>query len=482
MQQLQTKPEEELTIDEYKLIASICRESFYEFVKEFWDTIIAEPFIDNWHIKFICDELQLVAERVFRREKKLYDLIFNVTPGSTKSTLCSIMAPAWIWTRMPTAKLIGGSYSGSLSLTLASLNRDVVASEKYRACFPKVIMRGDQDAKGYFMNTMGGSRYSASVGGSVTGMHGHFLFIDDPLDPKESMSEVKLATANRWMNSTISQRKIDRNVTPTILIMQRLHQNDPTQNMLTMTKDKRQIKHICIPAEVTKRVSPPELIRYYKNGLMDPVRLPREVLEQNKAYGEYHYAGQFLQWPIPFGGGTFKTDRIKVAITDESKWASRVRYWDKAGTKDAGAYTVGLLMGKDIKGRFWVIDVVRGRWDAYERETIIKRTAESDGRRVTIAEEQEPGSGGKESAEATARNLAGWKVIIDRPVGDKVQRADPFATQVNAGNVYLKPAPWNADYISELSFFPKSQYKDQTDASNGAFSFLTRTVKVGAAW
>jgi len=472
-------------------MGSIVRESFYEFIKEFWDITIPEKPVWNWHIEYLCNELQIIAERVFRREPKEYDLIINIPPGSTKSTICSIMYQPWIWTRMPTARIIGGSYAHNLSMDLSRRGRDIIKSDKYRKVFPEIKLREDQDTKSYFMNTKGGSRYSVGVGGSVTGMHGHFLIIDDPIDPNKAISEVELATANRWMAETLPTRKVDKVVVPTILIMQRLHQNDCTANMIEQIKSAQRmdggelrLKHICLPAELTDRVKPKSLISYYKDGLLDPVRLPREVLHENKAVaGEYGYAGQFLQWPVPLGGGMFKTTKIKVEeeIPNRTVWLQKVRFWDKAGTEGGkGAFTVGVLMGYSKDKRFWVLDVIRVRLGSAEREALIKRTAEIDGKSIIVGIEQEPGSGGKESAENTVKNLAGWRVRIDKPSGSessKALRADPYSVQVNNGNVVMKRGDWNVDYLSELSFFPYSKYKDQVDASSGAFNILTKRKK-----
>ena len=478
-----------IRLDEHDVLASICRESFYEFVKEFWYIAIPEKPVWNWHIKYLCDELQKVAERVFLNQPKEYDLIINISPGSTKSTIASIMFPAWTWTRMPTARTIGGSYSKELSMDLSRKGRDIVRSELYRRCFPEIILRRDQDVKSNFMNTKGGGRQASSTGGAITGFHAHFIVIDDPLNPNEALSDVELENANTWMAETLSQRKVEKWLTPTILIMQRLHQNDPTASMIERAKNAQRIairegnisaslkiKHICLPAEKSPHVKPVKLRRYYKDGLMDPVRLPREVLNDNMSMGEYGYAGQFMQWPVPKGGGMFKTDRI---VIDEPpmKWVRRIRFWDKAGTQDAGAFTVGLLLGLDREKRFWILDVIRGKWSSERRENIIKQTAEIDGKDVVIGIEQEPGSGGKESAENTVKNLAGWRVIVDKPSGSgssKELRADPFSVQVNMGNISMKRGEWNRDYLAELEFFPKSQYKDQVDASSGAFNYLVK--------
>lgn len=163
---------------------------------------------------------------------------------------------------------------------------------------------------------MGGFRYACGIGGSVTGNHGHIQIVDDPLDPKGAASIPCVDTANSFMNETLYNRKIRMDLTPLILIMQRLHQNDPTGMILS--QDQKDIKHICLPAEITdgQQVFPPELVRHYKDGLFDPVRLSMKTLEKaKKKLGPYGYAGQYDQTPIPRSGGTFQTDRIGVDAT-----------------------------------------------------------------------------------------------------------------------------------------------------------------------
>ena len=130
-------------------------------------------------------------------------------------------------------------------------------------------------------------------------------------------------------------------------------------------------------------------------------------------------------------------------------------------------------MGIDKEKRIWILDVVRGQWDTWEREKLIQLTAKLDGRAVKIGIEQEPGSGGKESAQGTIKNLMGYDIDADRPSGDKTQRAVPFSKQVNGSNVYMTQADWNMIYVNELTMFPNSKYKDQVDASSGAFTLLT---------
>jgi len=217
----------------------------------------------------------------------------------------------------------------------------------------------------------------------------------------------------------------------------------------------------------------------YKRGLLDRKRMSRKVLKEAQAtLGEYGYAGQFLQRPVPLEGGMFKVGRLILENTAPSdhQWLALVRAWDKAGTAGAGAYTVGLLMGEDDQSRFWILDVIRQQVDTGERENLIKLIAGMDAQKyrgnVFVVTEQEPGSGGKESAENTIRNLRGFSVSAVRPTGDKLTRAIPFSSQVNGGNVRLLKAEWNKEYVDELTLFPNGKFKDQVDASSAAFTEL----------
>lgn len=470
-----------ISLDENNLVRSICKASFFEFVKEFWDVIIAEEPVFNWHIKYLCDELQKMAHDVHAGKVREYDLLVNISPGTTKSTIFSRMFPAWVWTFFPEARFICASFTQPLSLAFSVHSRDIVQSDKYRAAFPEVILRQDQNTKGGFQNTKGGERRAYSVGGQIMGFHAHFIVIDDPIDPEATTSDADMKKVNRWLKETIPTRKVDKAVVPIIMIMQRLHQNDPSANFLEQGEKRGKLKHICLPATSDGNVKPDYLRDFYQDGLMDPVRLSQEVLDDFKiTLGNYGYACQFDQDPVPREGGMFKPERIEI---DEPfrKFKRKVRYWDKAGTLNGGCFTAGVLIGIDVKDRFWILDVVKGQWSAEQRERVIKSTAQLDGYGVIIGIEQEGGSGGKESAQNTVKNLAGFKVRVDRPVGDKALRADPFSVQVDGGNVSMKKAPWNAEYIEEMRHFPNSKYKDQIDASSGAFALLTKKRKRAGA-
>lgn len=489
-----------LVEDPIQAIRIINDNSFYEFLKFFWSEVSNQQFQDNWHIPYLCSELEKVAYQVGNRKQKLYDLIINIPPGTTKTITCSIMFPVWCWTKWHWMRFITASYSDTAALESAEYSRDLIRSDLFHSVYPELEIKQDKDTKSNFKvvkvdyansrpgfqprKLIGGSRFSTSVGGTVTSFHADIIIWDDLINPKKSMSEVERKTANDFLGQTLSTRKTDKGISAVIGVMQRLHEDDPTAHML---KKKTNIKHISLPGEILNyrdKVHPPELADRYVDNLLDPVRLNWNMLKDLEAdLGQYGYAGQIGQDPTPPGGGMFKVDQLHIVdnFPPAVNHISTVRFWDKAATVGSGCYTAGVKMSNWGRYGWYIEDVKRGQWGTEEREDIIKSTARADGEDVMIWVEQEPGSGGKDSAEATVKNLAGFNADADRPRGDKAFRAGPFSTQVNWGNVSMMRAVWNQAYIDELKFFPFSKYKDQVDASTGAFLHLAddKRVKVG---
>jgi hypothetical protein len=286
------------------VVADECRKSFFFFIKTFWDVIIKEEPVYNWHIPYLCGELQKLSVSIVERRPKPYDLIINIPPGTTKSTIVTVMWPVWLWTQDPSIRIITNSYSGALSIDHATKSKDIIESDKFRKLFPEIKIRRDKSGKQNYENTDTGYRYATSTGATITGFHAHVIINDDPVNPKQAESE-QMRTAANEHTKTLSSRKVDKANTPVVTIMQRLHEEDVTGYLLK--KKGENIRHICLPAELSDNVSPVELRQNYVDGLLDPVRLPRPVLNEAKTdLGSRGYAGQYEQRPTAEGGNIIK--------------------------------------------------------------------------------------------------------------------------------------------------------------------------------
>lgn len=490
-----------------------CYHSLYFFVKEFWGEINAVDFITNWHVEYLCMELEKVARRRFKyhnaypyyAEKldasalppKPYDLLINISPGASKSTIASQMYPAWCWLHDPSLRFITNSCSTTLVQEQSAKCKDVMMSAKFKEYFPQIKLKPEQSGKSHFklLHTVstdegkttnwvnGGERYTCSTGSSSIGQHADIILIDDPVKPQDVTGAV-VEAANEFLKTALSTRMTDLKRTPMVMIMQRLHENDPSGMWLDEAlRGKRKLKHICIPASVSKDINPPELIKYYENGCFFPARYDADILNDKEGeLGAYGYAGQYMQSPVPVGNGMFKVSVLKDNIIDTiptQDIVKSVRYWDKAGTAGGGDYTVGVLMHKMKDKSYIIADVIRGQWEIHKRERIIRTTAEKDGTGVTIWLEQEPGSGGKDSVSMTISNLAPYIAHAEKVTGEKEIRAEQYASQVNVGNVFMLRGLWNKDYLHEHEYFPNSKNDDQVDAGSGAFNRMFKAKKAG---
>ena len=184
-------------------------------------------------------------------------------------------------------------------------------------------------------------------------------------------------------------------------------------------------------------------------------------------------------WKIKAAAGMYFQRHEAVMIDapplDVNNW---VRRWDLAATEVTDTskdpdWTVGVKIGKTSSGRLVVADVIMKRVRANAVRELIAATAKQDGHGVRIGVPQDPGQAGKEQAESYKRDLQGYQVWSDRETGDKVTRADTFASHWQRGNVSVVRAAWNDQYLAQLEAFPSDGvHDDAVDASSGAFSKL----------
>lgn len=444
-----------INIDSVK--AELCRRDFFYFVQEFWSEIIPEEPVYNWHIQYLCEELQKTVERVARREDKLYDTIINIPPGTSKSTICTVMLPAWSWVVDPRIRVLTASYSSSLSTDHALKSRDIIKSSKYRKYFPSIEIKHDQDNKTHYKNTSGGERYATSVTGSAMGFHAHLIIVDDPLNPKGASSEADRESANNFMNSTLSTRKVKKSMTPTVLVMQRLHTLDCTANWVD--KKEKKLKHICLPGVLSKDVKPIELKDRYINSLLDINRLTENDLTTLKIdLGSYGYAGQIQQIPAPADGGIWKKWIKEIPDEDIPSLMYLGSDWDLAYTEkqtnSASAYvTAGVNNGK-----MYITDL-GFKW------------VEFPGLMAYMKSKVHPhyieGKASGKSAKQTLTNQGIPAIEVQVDGGDKVARATMATPYAESGIVYCAKSVIDKLYNDDkqgILTFPNNANDDLQDS------------------
>ena len=462
-------------VDNYaNLWAEHARKSYWVFRQ-----LMHPKLIHGWWQKEVAAHLQRFYEQYKRNERP--KMLLQSPPQHGKSEQI-VDFVAWAAGQDPEDRVIYASFSDRLGVRANLRLQRIYDSRVYRQIFPNtrisldnVVTRAGRrlrnreiieyigTAEGYFRNT--------TVGGPVTGEGLDIGVIDDPLKGRAEASSPTIRDKTwDWFTDDFLTRFSDKGAL--LCIMTRWHLDDPGGRMITTFPN---LTHLRYPALAER-----DERRRNKGEPLFPELKSLEFLEsQRSSMTQAGWESVFQQNPIVVGGGIFPVDKFRVVSQKDAPVQAdirqSVRYWDKAGTHEDGAYTAGVLMHQLKDGRFYIEHVYRKQVEAWDRERDMKRIAEmdnSDGRRVQIWVEQEPGSGGKESAQRSVVNLAGFEIFRDRVRGNKEFRAEPYAAQVQGGNVMLLAGKWNQDFLDEHEAFPNGKYKDQVDAATGAFSRL----------
>lgn len=421
-----------------------------------------------------CEELIAVLQQV--ADGELRRVMVFLPPRHSKSETVSRLFPAYYLYRHPDRFVGIASYGADLAYTLSRSARD------HYERGGGLLHRAAKAVK-YWLTRLLGGLWAAGVGGPATGKGYHLGIVDDPLkDWKEASSETIRGRIKDWWSTVWATREEPGGAQ--VIVQTRWHEDDLSGWLLALEAeaiaegDEPERWYIVnLPAIADPDDAPtyPESCTVHPDwrepgAALCPERYPLERLHRmRRRIGEFFFGALFQQRPRPRDGGMFSgSPQIVDAVPTG---AARIRYWDKAGAAPGkGDYTVGVLVAY-LDGITYIEDVVRGQWPAAERNAKIRETAELDRARGRVVHhiEQPPGLA-KEATDVVIRLLQGFTVFADPVKGDKVERAEPFAAQWQAGNVKLVRGLWNRAYLEELRSFPNGKNDDQVDGSSGGYN------------
>jgi predicted phage terminase large subunit-like protein len=262
-------------------------------------------------------------------------------------------------------------------------------------------------------------------------------------------------------------------VSVTIVVMQRLHIEDVSGLFL----ERDNVRHICLPAELSDNVFPESAKKIYKDGLLDPRRLSKSALNEFKTnLGSYGYAGQYMQIPAPDGGGIWDSDWFQ-AIPDEKfpsleQMTSYGTDWDLAYTKkeenSASAFVVAGKIGENI-----YIDRVGSEWLEFPELIALMRSKPAP----HYIEAKASGKSAKQTLTYEGINAIEIEVIGS---GDKIARARLSSPTAEAGRIFIRAS--QKDYLTNdskqgIKFFPNGSHNDLADALSQSIMRLSKTYK-----
>jgi predicted phage terminase large subunit-like protein len=387
---------------------------------------------------------------------------------------------AWVAGEHPDRKTIYASYSGDLGERRNRELQRLFRSQPYREIFPSFrIGQPGWQCNNNLIEYVGapGSFRNTTVNGPITGMELHLGVLDDFVkDRAEANSKIQRDHVWDWFTDVFMTRFAANSAL--LIICTRWHVDDLLGRYIA--------KDPTVCQRVFRAIAEEDETYRKKGEALFPALKPLDFLLERKALmPQASWEAEYQQNPYLVGGGMLPIEKLRIIPTfDRREIARSCLSIDKAGTAGGtGARTAIVLMHLMKSGIIVIDSVIKGRWEAAERETTILNTAKAVREMLTasgvwdltIAIEQEPGSGGKESAEATARNLMGFVVMLVKPGArqSKTLRAEPFAAAVQNSNVWLCAGKWVQDYWDECETFPNGRTLDQVDASAQAFQQLT---------
>lgn len=322
----------------------------------------------NWHVDCIAEHLEALHRGELRR------LIINIPPRSLKSVLVAQIYPAWKLGHSPHHQFIGVSYAGKLAKRNVMQTRRLMQHEWYKALFPQAILA--TEGAEHFTTSTNGQYMGAGVMATITGFGADTLLIDDPLNPTEATSDQVRGNTNEAIRGTLFSRYNDERTAATAMIMQRVHDDDPTGNLF---KDGGW--HLLkLPAETKTKIIidlGKQQWTMAENSLLFPARLSRDTLEQKRTdLGEYNYAGQYLQVPVPLGGGELRPEWVQYygAGAIKPKEMNVVILVDAAGgevtnrkKKKLSDWTAMAVIGLAPDNNYYLLDMIRDRLGPKER-------------------------------------------------------------------------------------------------------------------
>jgi len=453
-----------ITPNEY---LTMLRNDFSTFIeRSFYQLNPDSQFLPNWHIEVIASEL----ERCLRGETKR--LIINVPPRSLKSHCTSVAFPAWLLGHKPSTEIICASYAQDLADKLARDCRSLMNSDWYRKVF---ATRLSSQALAEFTTEAQGLRLATSVGGVLTGRGGDFIIIDDPLKPDQAASDSQREAVNKWYEDTLYSRLNSKATGCIIIIMQRLHEDDLVGHLVQQGGWKV-LKFPAIAVEDETHVISthlgPRTVQRRAGEALHPERESLDMLEiTRRNSGEYNFSGQYQQEPAPLGGGMVKQDWFKTYKNGEQPASFDLVFqsWDTAvKATDLSDYSVCTTWGKKEQN-LYLLHVLRRRMEYPElKRAVLEQARRFDPKAVLIEDK----SSGAELIQELLRDGL-HAVTRYEPKGDKIMRLHTVTSTIENGFVYLpEKATWLADYLHELTTFPKGKFDDQCDSTSQALDWV----------
>lgn len=445
------------------------KERFPLFLAKAFESVCpGVEYLPNWHLDLIAEYLAAVEKAEVTR------LIINMPPRCLKSITISVAWPAYLLGKNPSMRILCASYAQALSLKHSLDTRLLLQQDWYRRTFPQTEIAAGENEKHRFVTSARGYRFATSVGGTVTGMGGDVLIVDDPLNPLQASSKTERAQANQWFDQTFSTRLDDKQKGRIVIVMQRLHPEDLSGHLLA----KGGWEHLCLPAfaENRHRVGFAGVQKLREAGeALHPARENELLLTRARGeLGSLAFAAQYQQNPVPEGGNMISPQWVRRYDFAPGDFEQVIQSWD-TGIKSDPRHDASACLTIGVKGNcYYLLHALQLRAEYPELKKAVLMQAENFAPDTVLIEDKASG----QSLLQDLRRESKLAIIPVLPKKDKVTRVARVSSLIEAGRLYLPHhASWLALFESELFAFPAAAHDDQVDALSQGLEWLVGKIK-----
>ena len=449
----------------FRTFCDLRKPDFYKPEREYQDTL--------------CNTLQAAYEKRLRNPetgKPVKYLIINLPPGFGKSyTLANFVN--WCYGQDVKNKVITVSYNGIIAPEFSRTAKDMILEEEMEgedsyvthSFFPGLKVKyGDSSVMKWSLEGSYTSYLATSFDGTLTGMRGNIIIIDDPIkSAEEAVNDGVKEKHWNFFKNTLSSRMLPGALC--IIVLTRWATDDLAGRV--MEKFPNQCYELKIPA----------LTEDSPQGVSTCEDLyPTEDLQQKReTLDEEIWGANYMQVPVDKKGslyGEFKT----YDVVDSEKFEKYINYTD---TADEGSDSLCSISGGQI-GRYGYVT------DIYYTDAPMEVTEPETARRLQLAGVREclieSNNGGRGFARNVIRHLKKlrcFKCSVTWFHQSKNKRTRILTNASNVMDQIIMPADWQqrwpefAQHIRKYQRKGRNDHDDAEDALTGFVEIINGDVK-----
>lgn len=335
------------------------------------------------HVYEIVSALDKFSHNVVGYDK----LIISLPPRMGKSYLNSIRLPEYLLGLNPKEKILTTTYANELTKVFSKEIIKTMTSPEYQKIFPETILINSGRSANTWDTTAGGYLKCSSRDGTLTGLTGTTIIVDDMIkNSKEAKSPTLLKSLREWFDSTLYSRlTFQEDGTPPkiVILMTRWAKKDLIGHVID-TDDDGDWKYINLPAIDEKGKA------------LWEEKQPLKMLLDIKKRDPEMFACVYMGRPGDVGSTEFEMEKYDIRPLSKELNTSTGWFfssWDTASKiSENHDFSVGTLWYVSST-KLYLVDYIRGKYTLPDLKKLIQEYHQKWGCKYTIIEDASSGTG-----------------------------------------------------------------------------------------